>query len=44
VSPKLAASSGLKTASLGYRLQMVSTNEYVKFVHSFIQPPNLTAK
>jgi hypothetical protein len=44
VNPKLAASSGLKNASLGYCLQMVSTDEYVKFIHSFIQPPNLATK
>jgi len=31
--------SGLKTASTKYGLQMVASAEYVKFVHSFIQPP-----
>jgi hypothetical protein len=43
VRPDLVASSGLKTSSLGYRLQMVSTDEYVQFVHSFVLPPNLAA-
>ena len=44
VSPELAASAGTKTSSPHYRLQMVSAEEYVKFMHSFIQPPNLTVK
>jgi hypothetical protein len=36
--------AGLQNASIAYSLQMVSTEEYVKFVHSFIQPPNFAAK
>lgn len=44
VSPELTAKSGLKPASRSYRLQMVSEDEYVKFVHSFVQPPHLTTK
>jgi hypothetical protein len=44
INLELATSAGLKNSSVGYRLQMVSTEDYVKFVHSFVQPPNLTAK
>jgi hypothetical protein len=44
VNLELATSAGSKNSSIGYHLQMVSTEEYVKFVHSFVQPPNLVAK
>jgi hypothetical protein len=36
----LALSSGLKNSTTKYGLQMVTTEDYVKFVHSFVQPPN----
>jgi hypothetical protein len=36
---ELALSSGLKSSTTKYGLQMVTTEEYVKFVHSFVEPP-----
>lgn len=39
VSLELVVSAGSKTASTKYNLQMVTVQEYVKFVHSFVQPP-----
>jgi hypothetical protein len=44
VNPEQVLVAGLQNASIAYSLQMVSTEEYVKFVHSFIQPPNFAAK
>jgi hypothetical protein len=41
VHPELAISAGLKSASTKYNLQMVTIQEYVKFVHSFVKPPTL---
>ncbi len=43
VNPQAALSAGLKNCDLRYRLQMVSLDEYVRFVHSFVQPPTLQA-
>jgi len=40
MNPEFAASAGLKNSSLSYRLQMVPVEDYVKFVHSFVKPPN----
>jgi hypothetical protein len=36
---EVALTSGLKTSSTKYGLQMVTVEEYVKFVQSFVQPP-----
>jgi len=41
VDPKVVASAGMKSCDLRYRLQMVTLDEYVRFVHSFVQPPTL---
>lgn len=41
VNLQAVLSAGLKSCDLRYQLQMVSVEEYVRFVHSFIQPPNL---
>jgi len=43
VNPQVGLSAGLKNCDLKYRLQMVSVDEYVRFVHSFVQPPSLQA-
>jgi hypothetical protein len=43
VNPQVGLSAGLKNCDLKYRLQMVSVEEYVRFVHSFVQPPSLQA-
>jgi hypothetical protein len=43
VNPQVGLSAGLKNCDLKYRLQMVSMEEYVRFVHSFVQPPSLQA-
>jgi hypothetical protein len=43
VNPQVGLSAGLKNCDLKYRLQMVSVDEYVRFIHSFIQPPHLQA-
>ncbi len=42
-NPQIGLSAGLKNCDLRYRLQMVSVDEYVRFVHSFVQPPTLQA-
>jgi hypothetical protein len=41
VNPQAVASAGMKNCDLRYRLQMVPLDEYVRFVHSFVQPPTL---
>ncbi len=41
VNPELAISAGLKGSGTNYSLQMVSLEEYVKFVQSFVQAPIL---
>jgi hypothetical protein len=40
-NPHVGLSAGLKDCDLQYRLQMVSVDEYVRFVHSFVRPPTL---
>jgi hypothetical protein len=44
VNPEQVLLAGMQNASTAYSLQMVSTKEYVKFVHSFVKPPILDAK
>ena len=44
VNPEHVLVAGLQNASTAYSLQMVSTEDYVKFVHSFVQPPNFATK
>ena len=38
VDPDTVISAGLKNFTANFGLRFVSTEEYVKFVHSFIQP------
>ena len=40
VCPQILASAGTTAFNTDFGLRVVSTSEYVKFVHSFIQPPN----
>jgi hypothetical protein len=44
VNPEHVLVAGLQNANPAYSLQMVPTEEYVKFVHSFVKPPTLRAK
>jgi hypothetical protein len=39
VDPDLAQSAGLKAADNRYGIRMVSKADYVRFMHSFVQPP-----
>ena len=41
VNPQAGLSAGLKNCNLNYRLQMVSADEYVRYVHSLVQPATL---
>ncbi len=40
VNPDLGISAGLKNFTSNFGLIVVSSDEYVKFIHSFIQPPD----
>jgi len=44
VNPEQVLVSGLQKANPAYCLQMVSEDDYVKFVHSFVRPPNFKMK
>jgi hypothetical protein len=41
VNLQTGIAAGLKNCDLRYRLQMVSVEEYVRYVHKFVQPPTL---
>ena len=44
VNPEQVLVAGMKNASTAYSLQMVSAEEYLKFIHSFVKPPTLHTK
>lgn len=43
IDPRASIFAGLKQCDLRYRLQMVSKAEYVRHIHTFVQPPSLQA-